>query len=230
MRGDLRSAMSLRSVPLRRFGPPPSLSLKALGRFTMRMLLILTLLLTCACETPTTKVDRLPSATQPNESPVVVALTHFRNTPVHWEVPRSTKSRRLFILGRDYEEDKPLIYAGHFGIAMWGYFGVPEDLRRDVERRTGEEKRVAASDIPSFAHLVDLESSPRVKDEHEFAQVYPDALTSISLWPTGLSRDGNRALVVFHYGVPYPAWRAVYLLERRDNLWKIVHYAWPGSD
>lgn len=165
---------------------------------------------------------------QPAVGPAAAALAHFlqASDPV---LPKQTISEGSLLVDRDYRSDKGAILSSTLKVDRSAGFSVPEDLRKDLMWRTGRETITARSTVGPFIRLLDFETVPFPKTVGEFAKVFPDAKSWVTLWPTGLSADRTRALVIFRYGVPEPAQRAVYLLEIRDGAWKVVHHSFPPS-
>jgi hypothetical protein len=200
------------------------------GPRNMRAVLSI-LLLFSSCDSAPHKVETVAPPEASSESPAVVALNHFSKSAKPL-LPKSAITKSILLVLPEYMDSKGLISDGSFKLALGDDEEdlVPEELRLDIERRTGAGRAVATTDLPLSARLVDFERSPHFKDHAEFQRLYPDAKSWVALWPTGLTSDRKQALVVFLYGDLAPGWRAVYLLERRGDHWEIVRHYFPASN
>jgi hypothetical protein len=175
-----------------------------------------------ACAGPVREAAPTLSA-PPGKDPVLAALAHFHALPDLW-LPASTKPKGVLLVDRNHQTSIGFNTAAQLSSDLSDEgWSVPEDARLDLERRTSAKGSVSLSSLPAYIRLIDSKSE-QARGVTEFSQRHPDAKCHISLWPTGFTRDGKRAIVRFLFGPTPHGASAVYLLERRGRQWHVVEH------
>lgn len=160
------------------------------------------------------------------ESPILAALDHFRLQRDLW-LPLKCRHRTNLLVHRKFEATTGFIgqsqMASDLKREKWKF---PEDARADIERRCKAGEAFDVSKLPDYIVARDLEKDAEgIAGQADFSERNPNSKCQIRLWPAGFTRDGNQALVRFMFGPTPHGATATYVLEKKNDLWHVRHWA-----
>ena len=156
-----------------------------------------------------------------HKNPIAAALDDFYHRS---DLPFAHSSTSAVLLVDNvFQYTLLFINAPQFAADLTGEgWSIPPAAIADVGRRTLLGERFHPYRLPAFVRVVDLAAVPP-GDVKQFPQRRPDAKCYVKLWAPGYTADGNQAVVRFAFGPAEQTANAIYLVEKKDGVWRVLH-------